>query len=202
MVLSLLLACGAPQHRTENVGAMNAVWLEVATGDVQVTGGLGGGTLRWDTEGHASFGHTMEPNKLKIDGHCPFWFGCKTNLKVEIPRNIPVTAIVGTGDVRLIDLDEGLQIQTDEGNVTGTGLNSPKVRVQTNWGSVKLVFKGKPERIDVDVVVGDIEVEVPSGLYAVREDATEPDDYPEGIPVHLHTTSGTAKLIKRAPPSE
>lgn len=87
---------------------MNALWLEVTDGNVKVTGGLGGGTLTWDTEGHASFGHRQEPSGLRIDGHCSFWIACKTNLAVEIPRNIPITAVLGDGDIRVEDLDEDL----------------------------------------------------------------------------------------------
>ena len=199
MLLLLLLACGDARHQTHSVGGMNAVWIEVSKGNVNLEGGLGAGTLSWDTEGPASVSHRRDRDALHVDGHCSFWLGCQTHLTLGIPRNIPVTAIVGTGNFRLSTLDASLQVQVDKGDVVATDLNSPKVRIQVGWGSVKLHFKGRPQRIDVDVVVGNIEVEVPYALYAVREDATEPESYPDGIPVHLHTTSGTAKLVKRAP---
>lgn len=200
MLLALLLACGA-QHEVSSVGPMTTTWIELDQGDLQLEGDLGrAGTLTWDTQGSSSTKTWMDRETLHITGRC-FWLSCRTNLRFDVPRNVPITALVGTGEVKLNNLDRDVQLQIAHGNVVGTNLGASQVRIQVNGGNVNLEFSKIPKRIDVDTVVGNIEVLVPYALYAVDDGPNNLSVVPDWIPVHLRTTSGSAKLIKRPPPT-
>jgi DUF4097 and DUF4098 domain-containing protein YvlB len=112
---------------------------------------------------------------------------------------MPLTVVVGEGTISLDTLDDSMQLKTEKGDITAINLSSPKVRIESEWGNIKLQFKKIPKSVDVNVVIGDIEVELPYALYSVTPVEKGSTPMEGGIPVHVATSSGKVKVIKRAP---
>ena len=178
---------------------MTEISIQVGTGDIHLQGGMGVGDLTWDTKGSTVTNHRNRDGTLSISGNCKYYFGCKTSMSLDFLKNIPVTATLGSGDFYMDTLQRDLVVTSDKGDIIATNLSSPNVRVQTNWGNVRLTFASIPKRLEVSTVIGNIDVEVPYAVYIVTETPGHEEDV-MGIPVYLHTTSGTVKMVKRPPP--
>jgi hypothetical protein len=115
-------------------------------------------------------------------------------MRLDLAANLPVSIKVGEGSVEVSHMSRSLQVQVDQANVRLTDLRSPKVRVQAGWGEVYVQRKEVPERVDIDVVVGNIVVELPYAEYDLGQHPDKSKAGGRGIPVHMHTSSGEAKL--------
>ncbi len=176
---------------------MTEVRVEIENGDVVLSGGMSGvGTLRWDWKGPVRPSHSQTDGLLSITAACPPLLHCSSNMSLDLASNLPVSIQLGEGSVDVSHMTRGLQVEVEKANVRLTDLRSPKVRVQAGWGEIYVQLKEIPERVDIDVVVGNILVEVPNAEYNLMQDAEESSTAPKkaGIPIRIHTSSGEARL--------
>ena len=100
------------------------------------------------------------------------------NLEIKVPREVELEAIgIRKGNIRVMDLNGGVRLRTDEGNITVSRVGSPAgglVEVMVWSGSVDLSningdvrIIGVSSNIAVKCVKGDIAARVMSGEIAV-----------------------------------
>jgi hypothetical protein len=114
-----------------------------------------------------------------IGARCPggIHFGdCHMDYQIQLP---PGTALTVAGDAGQVILHGGLtkvQVTTDVGQVSGTGLGRGSFTVATQVGEVDLAFGSAPARVKVTTTTGAIDVTVPGGAsYKVTTSATVGD---------------------------
>jgi hypothetical protein len=197
-MLLLFLACSDHFGKTtESVGPMTEVRVDIENGDVVLSGGMSGsGTLRWNWKGPVRPSHSQTDGLLSITATCPPLLHCTSNMSLDLAANLPVSIQLGEGSVDVSHMTRSLQVEVEKANVRLTDLRSPKVRVSAGWGEVYVELKEVPERVDIDVVVGNIVVEVPKAEYNLMADEGEATQGPKkaGIPIRLRTSSGEARL--------
>ncbi|HND00234.1 MAG TPA: hypothetical protein PKW90_29160 [Myxococcota bacterium] len=197
-MLFFLLACSDHFGKTtESVGPMTDVRVDIENGNVVLSGGLSGvGTLKWDWQGPVSPSHRLSDGVLSITASCPPLLHCSSNMSLDLASNLPVSIKLGEGSVDVSHMTRSLQVQVEKANVRLTDLRSPKVRVNAGWGEVYVQLKEVPERVDIDVVVGNIVLELPYAEYNLGQDSEKSKSGAQkgGIPIRMHTSSGEARL--------
>ncbi len=88
-----------------------------------------------------------------------------------------------SGDVTLRRLVGPIRARTASGFVTGERLRSREVEVESGSARVQLQFAVPPERLEVDVTEGVVEIEVPAGAYRVDLEQGLGQERIEGITV-------------------
>jgi hypothetical protein len=157
--------------------------------------------------GDATSDHNVAGSAGTVSSHCPGGISirdCHMDYQITMP---PSVALNVRGDVGLVRLQGGLakaQIQTDAGEVSGTGLGRGSYTVTTDAGRVKLTFTSAPTLVKVTTSVGAIDVTVPSNAsYRVNassevggKDVTVPNHATATNVIDLHAEVGTVSLHK------
>ena len=169
----LLLACSDHFGKTtESVGPMSEVQVDIERGDLVLSGTISSvGKLQWDWRGPVRPTHQLRDGLLLIQAACPPLLHCNTDMRLDLTANIPVSIKLGEGNVEVAGLSRSLQVEVEKANVRLTDLRAPKLRVRAGWGEVFVQLKEVPERVDIDVVVGNIVLEVPFAEYNLDQDA-------------------------------
>jgi len=118
------------------------------------------------------------------------------NLEIKVPRDVELEAIgIRKGNIRVMDLNGGVRLRTDEGNITISRVGSPAgglVEVMAPNGSVDLLNIGGDVRIvaissniTVQCVKGDVAARVSSGQIAVSNISGD---------VEINVSSGSASF--------
>ena len=140
-----------------------------------------------------------------IGARCPggIHFGdCHMDYQIQLP---PGTALTVAGDAGRVILHGGLtkvQVTTDAGQVSGTGLGRGSFTMATQVGEVDLAFASAPARVKVTTTTGAIDVTVPGGAsYQVTTsatvgdtDVTVPSDANAANVIDLHAEVGHIAL--------
>ncbi len=134
---------------------------------------------------------------LRLSSRCPEEKGCWVNWDVRVPAGVAVLASTRAGNVSIVDITGELdltstagdvsmrgstgavRVRGEAGNVTGSGLKSTSVDVQTTDGAVSLDFAVPPITARVVGEAGSIRIAVPRA-------GTGPDGYT----VHASTQAG------------
>ncbi len=197
-MLIFLLACSDHFGKTtESVGPMTEVSVDVERGDIVLSGNNSSiGTLRWGWKGPVQPSHQLRDGLLTVHAACPPLLHCSSNMSLDLAANVPVSIKLGEGSVEVAGLSRSLQVEVEKANVRLTDLRAPKLRVQAGWGEIFVQLKEVLERVDINVVVGNIVLEVPYAECNLGQENGTQDgqNHKGGIPVHMHTTSGEAKL--------
>ncbi|MGI9539988.1 MAG: hypothetical protein ACR2N6_07565, partial [Miltoncostaeaceae bacterium] len=75
-----------------------------------------------------------------------------------------------SGLVTVRDHSGSLRIRTATGFVVGEGLRSREAAVEVGSGRIELTYDRPPERLEVDLSEGILEIEVPRGRYRIDVD--------------------------------
>jgi hypothetical protein len=157
--------------------------------------------------GDVTSDHNVAGSTGTVSSHCPGGINirdCHMDYQITMP---PSVALNVRGDVGLVRLQGGparAQIQTDAGEVSGTGLGHGSYTVKTEVGRVKLTFTSAPTLVKVSTSVGAIDVTVPGNAsYRVNassevgeKDVTVPSDATATSVIDLHAEVGTVSLHK------
>lgn len=116
--------------------------------------------------------------------------GCSVAYAIVVPSNISVTvnnsggsvevkgaksdvrAVTKSGSVILNDSYGRIDVQTNEGKVTGTALSSRDVSVKTQTGPIALRFSAAPSNVNADSKGGVVTVQVPKSSTTFNVDAS------------------------------
>jgi hypothetical protein len=157
--------------------------------------------------GDVTSDHNAAGSTGTVSSHCPGGINfrdCHMDYQITMP---PSVALSVRGDVGLVRLQGGparAQIQTDAGEVSGTGLGHGSYTVKTEVGRVKLTFTSAPALVKVTTSAGTIDVTVPGNAsYRVNassevgeKDVTVPSDATATNVIDLHAEVGTVSLHK------
>lgn len=203
LVLLMPLACAPAQQagvRRVFDEPVDALFVDVAAGDVRVEVGTGDGVtveraVR-GVAGHVEAVEVVENGVLRVEAACETLLPCAVDVVVTVPADLPVDVRVGEGDVRLRGLAGDVDVEVGDGHVVARDLRAPRVRVQAGWGGAALSFAERPEDVAVSLAVGDVRVDLPAGGYALDAQGFGPADVsglgrdPEGPRVYARTTNG------------
>lgn len=92
---------------------------------------------------------------------------CATHYRIEVPRALAVTVTVRTAPVTVTGVTGALDITTDVGAITGSGL-AGKTKATTSVGDVELRYTSVPPAVEVTNDVGATRVFLPpQGTYRI-----------------------------------
>jgi hypothetical protein len=178
---------------------------DVDSGDISVAPG-GDGQISVERTLH--FGRTKPTvndewagDALRLSSRCRQDKGCWVNYVVRVPPGVAVLASTQAGNVSIVDITGELdltstagdvsvrggtgavRVRGEAGNVTGSGLKSTSVDVQTTDGAVSLDFAVPPTTVRVVAESGSIRIAVPRAGTGV-----------DGYAVHAGTKDGARKV--------
>jgi len=163
--------------------SVSRVELDVDSGDISISAGGSGQVvverlLRW-RKTKPQVGAEWDGDTLHLSGRCPDQKDCTVSYQVRVPAgvsvrahtidgNISVADVTGeldlrneSGDVTVRNSAGPVRIMGDAGNVTGTGLRSGSVDLQTKDGDVALAFAAVPTSVRVVLTDGSVKIAVP-----------------------------------------
>jgi hypothetical protein len=96
-------------------------------------------------------------------------FGTRCSLRylVRTPRGRATRLVARVGDATLTNLTGPLSATIETGDLHASGLGSSRVTVRIGVGDARIAFVRAPSSLAVDVDVGDAQIVVPAGRYAV-----------------------------------
>src|SRR5215471_17490759 len=156
--------------------------------------------------GDVTSGHNVAGYTGTVSSHCPGGINirdCHMDYQITMPPSVALN-VRGVGLVRLRGGPAKAQIQTDAGEVSGTGLGHGSYTVTTQAGRVKLTFTSAPTLVKVTTSAGTIDVTVPGNAsYRVNassemgdKDVTVPSDATATNVIDLHAEVGIVSLHK------
>ncbi|GAA4673185.1 hypothetical protein [Phytohabitans rumicis] len=93
---------------------------------------------------------------------------CETHYRVEAPPGIAVTVQVGTAPVTLTGITGPVQVTTEVGAITGSGM-AGATKASTSVGDIELRYAAPPSAVDVTNDVGATRVYLPAaGAYRIE----------------------------------
>ncbi|MEV4016585.1 DUF4097 family beta strand repeat-containing protein [Nonomuraea angiospora] len=132
--------------------------------------------LTWAT-GKPAPRETWQGDTLRLSLDCPptpNLPGCSAAYRIWVPADLPVSVRTVSGAVRLESLRGQVTVDTDSGDVRGSGLGAGDFTAGAGSGDVRLAFTGVPKRVAARTSSGDITVIVPREHgYNVRARATD-----------------------------
>jgi hypothetical protein len=199
MLLALLLiACSSSSLDT--FGPMSGTVIRLEKGTVRLKGGrLPVAQVSWTTSG-ASAKSEMKGRFLNLSAPCTGLLFCSTELMVEGPSSGSFDIELEDGSINMDKVVGDVTIDLEKGDITGTGLAVPNLKITAHWTNIKLRFAKPPSSVKIDVVVGDITIEAPPAHYnfdvdpELQKNLASYDDVPSGIPISVHSTSGQLKF--------
>ncbi len=111
---------------------------------------------------------------------------CTGRFELAVPRRASLDLRTGDGEVLVANVRAGVRIATydggvalenvaggldvaaPDGDVIGVGIAGADVKVTVGAGHVRLAHAAAPERLDVSVILGGVDVVVPAGAYDVE----------------------------------
>jgi len=128
----------------------------------------------------------VEGGSLRLQSKCKFaLLTCGVDYSIRVPRQTAIQVILGTGEVKLIELDGPVAVDSDAGNITGSGLggqvhlktsagnitgvrlNSPGVHATSLAGNIELNFVKAPTLVDANTGAGNVTLRVPDKGFRV-----------------------------------
>jgi hypothetical protein len=153
--------------RIEVRGAVTNVELTTGTGPVLVQE-----NARYRKERPTTTHQVAGTTLIVQDGGCPKIVGtagCDVTFAIRVPAGTAVAVNANVGNVRVRDLGGDLTVQTAVGDIDATALGGKNVSAHTDTGTVRLRFSAVPDRVDVLVDVGQVDIRVPGDTrYAVE----------------------------------
>ncbi len=126
---------------------------------------------------------------------CPNRWPCRASSVVAVPAGVVVRVTADAGPVAVGAVDAAVRasttgdhdvivgpaagtlvVVTEGGDVLGTGLAAADVDVRTVDGQVDLVFRERPDRVDVVAGPAPVTIELPPGRYAVSVEGSHTAD--------------------------
>jgi hypothetical protein len=160
--------------------AITSIKLDLVAGDITLSPGAAGEValnrrLKW-TSNKPTITEKWAGNVLSITTRCAGTEkNCATDYVIQIPADVVVEATTDAGDMKVSDAKGRLNLHTDSGRITGTGLSSTKVDAVTDAGDIRLELSVVPDAVTAKSDAGDVEVAVPragSGADGYRVQAT------------------------------
>lgn len=161
-------------------GALLAIELDIARGDVEILGG-GRGEVQVRRTERSLFGHepeerrTMESGVLRITSRCvSFVVGsCTADYRITIPESVPITISAKRGHVHLDAYRGSARVTTDDGSITANAFCGFVLQATTRHGSIDVATICSPERLELRTDSGDVSATVPRGRYSIDADSAD-----------------------------
>jgi hypothetical protein len=188
------------------VGAVSSVHVDV-DGDIAVQTGPAGQIAVtahrvWSFQ-EPTITETRTGSSLTISAACHGvdWGSCSTSVRLVVPVSAALTLTSSDGNVS-VDVTSGvlgpngsavgglgpLNLTSDNGNVTGSGLSSQQVQATSDNGDVTLIFGAAPENVNASSDNGNVSVFVPHGPASYAVSASS-DNGSRFVGVHIDSTS-------------
>ncbi|MBX2798776.1 MAG: hypothetical protein KTR31_13945 [Myxococcales bacterium] len=172
------------------------VRLSVGEADVQVLAVDGPSQIDVTLRGFggSALAPVVTDGELRLDYPCDEL--CGGDVTLRIPPFVPVDVVVGSGDLRLVDM--GGKVSAEVGGRIGLeGFTGPEAVVHsTAVGRVELWFAEAPDWVEVHNAQGPISIGLPIGAYALELEATQSitlDPAIEVDPTSTNVVTGVAE---------
>jgi len=164
----VLSAPGGGDIRVRNGSGVRIVRRTSTLEGVQISGKrtLAGGTLtiRDRCDGRGFLGRTI----------------CSADYDVTVPRGVALVLSTVAGDVTVDDVAQTVQAKTVAGDIDASGC-LPSVDVHSVAGDVVVETRCAPRTLFADTNVGDVDLVVPAGRYALTTDTRSGDVHVAGV---------------------
>jgi hypothetical protein len=165
------------QHKTSRVE------IDLGAGDITLSPGSADQVvvdrrLRWKHTRPTTH-EDWDGSTLRVSAVCPDQDNCSVNYTLQVPANVTVQAHTAAGNLSIRDVTGALDLRNESGNVkvynpqaqvriqgtsgdiTGSGLRSTDVQVQTNSGDITLGFNTSPNAAKATTQSGTVRITVP-----------------------------------------
>jgi hypothetical protein len=194
-------------------GSLNAIQLDVRSGNVDVLGG-GSAAVEVRRTDHFSYGHPSTERRsiaggvLHVSSSCPSVVigHCSANYRLTVPDNVPVTVHTGDGDVRLASYRGSASVNTGSGNVSVEAFCGFSLAITTGAGDAHATTACAPQRLLMRSGSGLLDAAVPTGRYRVEADSNGGSRRVSGLtaaadaPFEIQELSGSGDVILRGVP--
>jgi hypothetical protein len=183
LAASIVAGIGRRVHHTNgrrSIPSTGRLTISVRAADIAVAGVDGNGA---SVELHETWTGSDRPagavtvgSTLHLRGGCPgsrhlhLWsFGPRCSLRyvVRTPRGRATRIVARVGDATLTNLSGPLSATMQTGDLHASGIGSSRVTVRIGVGDAHLAFIRAPSALGVDVDVGDAQIVLPAGRYAI-----------------------------------
>jgi DUF4097 and DUF4098 domain-containing protein YvlB len=184
----LLSACFDEETRVESFTVdetVSELSVDVGSGDIEVSGSDGSETVITAaiTGAHTDLHRDYSDGRLRLSQDCNGWDPCGVDMAIGVPAGAVLKLHTGSGDVRFTGAAGAVTAKTGSGNVSGSGLVSTRVQIETGSGDVQARFEEPPDKVVVDTGSGDVRLWVPKERYSVDLDIGSGDRDVHGIEV-------------------
>jgi hypothetical protein len=139
-------------------------------GDVHIADGFVT-RVEWYASGmlaHPEIDARVEGEVLYVSGSCTGVVGCQVDQWIEAPEGADIEVRMEEGELTLHEAEGVVDVSVERGDVFGWMLQASSVSVRVVEGEVELELLDPAERLEVEVDVGDIDLMVPAGRYAME----------------------------------
>ncbi|MEZ4237583.1 MAG: hypothetical protein R3F59_15835 [Myxococcota bacterium] len=144
---------------------VDRIEIEVSAGDVSIRGVDGPVKLSGNFGGAGKEPeHSVSDGVLTVSYDCGL---CGGRLTVDAPPETAVVVTTGAGDVSVDGMLARLDASLSGGSADVRDHGAGPVIVTADIGDVDASFVEPPDRVDVDVTTGFVEIEVPPEAYAL-----------------------------------
>lgn len=175
--LAIMRAAGADERRVafDVVGKAAGLRLDLADADVEIVGGGRRPSLTVARTERYGFGHrphvvrTVRDGIVALRARCPkaLLHRCRTDYRLVVPDNVPLTVQTSTGNVRFTAYRGSAQVETTSGSVRLRGVCGFSLGVRTRSGAIDVDTACAPQQLTLRSTTGSIRARVPSGRYRV-----------------------------------
>jgi hypothetical protein len=146
---------------------VDLIVIDVAAGDVSVRGNAGDVKLtgNFGGAGQDPPRHTLSGGVLTVLSDCGL---CGGELSIDAPPETELSITVGAGDLVVDGMVARLDAAVAGGSARVRGHGAGPVILDAEIGDVNLAFRDPPDRVDVNVATGFVEIDVPPGGYALE----------------------------------
>jgi hypothetical protein len=167
---------GTRETRTSTydvLGDLAGITLDLQDADVQIDGGSAAVEVR--KVDRYAFGRPSTEQRSVRDGvltlvsRCPDQVlgSCRTDYRLTVPDNVPVTVRTSSGAVRLSGVRASVKVNTGSGAVSATRFCGHSLSAISDTGGVSAAAECSVEQLTLRSRSGDVRAVVPAGRYRV-----------------------------------
>jgi len=171
-----LLACESPglERQLEFDEPISDLHVLLEAGDIELIG-TDDPLIRVEVDVSYSGGTPPELETFVDDSLLRVWLSCYDGcwnldgrVVVHAPRHVRGKLDTGRGGVRIESTTGEIAAETGAGSIRGIDLVSANLTAINERGPVVLSYASRPSAVEVDVERGNIEVELPAGVYDIE----------------------------------
>lgn len=154
------------------VAGLTRAVVQISKGDVDVIGAGAASEAvveaSWGGLGRGPLGVWTSGDTLHVDARCSGVGLCGSDVRIALPDHLAIEVVADSGDVRVAGLAAPVVVSLGAGDLDVSGVGA--VDLVAGAGDVRVDLWDRAD-VRVDLGAGDLDLDVPAGVWAVDIDA-------------------------------